>query len=127
MVPLLFIGGIGTTEILVILVIGLLIFGGRLPEVARSLGKSFTEFRRGMRGITDEIEREPDPYPPPRGAPRLPPARPSAPDPTAGESAPALAAPPPPAAPAPPAPIATQDSPPAGEASAPGEGQTPKS
>jgi sec-independent protein translocase protein TatA len=40
----------------VLLVIGLLLFGKRLPEVGRSLGKGIVEFKRGLKGIEDEIE-----------------------------------------------------------------------
>jgi sec-independent protein translocase protein TatA len=36
-------------------VVAVLLFGSRLPSVARSLGKSFIEFKKGMRGIEDEI------------------------------------------------------------------------
>ncbi|MCX5643576.1 MAG: twin-arginine translocase TatA/TatE family subunit [Phycisphaerae bacterium] len=43
----------GSGELLVILVIALLIFGRRLPEVARSLGKSVNEFKKGMREFQD--------------------------------------------------------------------------
>ena len=40
----------------VIVVIGLLLFGKRLPEVGRSLGKGIVEFKRGIKGIEDEVE-----------------------------------------------------------------------
>ena len=46
----------GTTEWIVLLVLGLLIFGRRLPEVGRSLGRGIVEFKKGIRGIEDEIE-----------------------------------------------------------------------
>ncbi|MCX5632550.1 MAG: twin-arginine translocase TatA/TatE family subunit [Phycisphaerae bacterium] len=49
-------GSIGWAELLVVLVIALLIFGKRLPDVARSLGKSLTEFKKGMNETKDEIE-----------------------------------------------------------------------
>ncbi len=45
----------GGMEWIVILVIGLLLFGRRLPEVARSLGKSIVEFKKGMSDVRDEI------------------------------------------------------------------------
>ncbi len=48
----------GATEWIVLLVLGLLIFGRRLPEVGRSLGRSIVEFKRGIKGIDDDIEDE---------------------------------------------------------------------
>ncbi len=48
-----FIQNIGGPEWMVILVIALLIFGRRLPEVARSLGQSVNEFKKGMREFQD--------------------------------------------------------------------------
>ncbi|MDP7028975.1 MAG: twin-arginine translocase TatA/TatE family subunit [Phycisphaerales bacterium] len=48
----------GGWEWIVILVIGLLIFGRRLPEVGKSIGKSIVEFKRGVKGIHEEIEAE---------------------------------------------------------------------
>ncbi|QDU56201.1 Sec-independent protein translocase subunit TatA/TatB [Aeoliella mucimassa] len=47
--------GIGNTELIIIGVVALLLFGSRLPEVARSLGKSLTEFKKGVQGLQDEF------------------------------------------------------------------------
>ncbi|MBX3354540.1 MAG: twin-arginine translocase TatA/TatE family subunit [Phycisphaeraceae bacterium] len=49
----------GFWEILLILMAGLLLFGRRLPEVGRSLGRSIVEFKQGMRDVKSEIDREP--------------------------------------------------------------------
>jgi len=35
----------------------LLVFGNRLPSVMRSLGKSVTEFKKGVSGIEDDIDQ----------------------------------------------------------------------
>src|SRR5881227_3736853 len=43
-------------EWLVIAALGLLIFGKRLPEVGRSLGKGIVEFKKGIKGVQDEID-----------------------------------------------------------------------
>ncbi len=43
------------TEMVVLGIIGLLLFGSRLPEVARSLGKGMREFKEGMSGIQGEF------------------------------------------------------------------------
>jgi sec-independent protein translocase protein TatA len=47
--------GISPFQMLVVGVIALLLFGNRLPSVARSLGKSLTEFKKGMQGVQDEF------------------------------------------------------------------------
>ena len=52
-----FIGNVGPLEITLVLVVALLIFGRRLPEIARSLGRSITEFRRGVHEMGEEIEQ----------------------------------------------------------------------
>lgn len=46
----------GGTEWIVIGVIALLIFGRRLPDVARSVGKSIVEFKKGLRDVKDDID-----------------------------------------------------------------------
>ena len=51
------IGMPGVTEWIIIGAIGLLIFGKRLPEVGRSLGKGIVEFKKGLKGIDEEIEQ----------------------------------------------------------------------
>jgi len=47
---------LGWMEMVVLLVLGLLIFGRRLPEVGKSLGKGIVEFRKGLKGIEDEVQ-----------------------------------------------------------------------
>lgn len=54
--PLGFVGMPGPTELMIIAGIALLIFGNRLPSVMRSLGKSVTEFKKGVAGVEDEID-----------------------------------------------------------------------
>src|SRR3972149_5882319 len=46
----------GPMELMIILLIGVLLFGKRLPEVGRSLGKGIVEFKKGVRGIEDELD-----------------------------------------------------------------------
>ena len=46
----------GPVEILIIAMIALLLFGKRLPEVARSLGRSMVEFKKGMSSIEQEVD-----------------------------------------------------------------------
>jgi sec-independent protein translocase protein TatA len=45
--------GMGPMELLIVLVVALLLFGNRLPSVARSLGRSMVEFKKGMHDIDD--------------------------------------------------------------------------
>ncbi len=56
-------GKLGWSEILALLALGLLFFGGasRLPEIARSLGKSIQEFKKGF---SDKDSKGPTSSPP---------------------------------------------------------------
>jgi sec-independent protein translocase protein TatA len=47
--------GLGAMEVAVLGVIAVILFGRKLPEVAKSLGKSVTEFQKGMRGLEEGI------------------------------------------------------------------------
>jgi sec-independent protein translocase protein TatA len=48
--------GLGPQEMLIVGVVAVLLFGKRLPEVGRSLGKGIVEFKKGIRGIEDEVD-----------------------------------------------------------------------
>ncbi len=51
--------GIGLPEILVILVVALIVVGpSKLPELAKSLGKAFNEFKRMADEVKDTIQEE---------------------------------------------------------------------
>ncbi len=54
---LLFLGNIGGTEIIIIAIIILLLFGGKkIPELMQGLGKGVKSFKKGMKDIEDDIE-----------------------------------------------------------------------
>lgn len=56
---LLFIGGIGLGEIVVIALICLLFFGGKkIPEMMKGLGKGVKSFKDGMNGVEEEKTEE---------------------------------------------------------------------
>lgn len=61
MSKLLFLGNIGTTEIIIIALIILLLFGGRkIPEMMRGIGKGIRSFKEGMKDINEEIKKDSD-------------------------------------------------------------------
>ena len=47
---------LGPMEMIMIAIVGLLIFGNRLPDVGRSLGKGLVEFKKGLKGVQDDME-----------------------------------------------------------------------
>ena len=49
--------GISSSELVLILLIALLLFGGKkIPELARSVGKGISEFKKGVKEIENEVE-----------------------------------------------------------------------
>ena len=48
--------GLGPMELLIFGTIAVLLFGKRLPEVGRSLGKSIVEFKKGMNDLKSEVD-----------------------------------------------------------------------
>ena len=49
--------GMGPTEFVVIGLVAMLLFGKRLPELGRGLGRSISEFKKGMKESSLEVER----------------------------------------------------------------------
>jgi len=68
--------GLGVQEMLLLLLLGVLLFGRKLPDIGRSLGKTVIEFKKGIGGMEDEINTassgasrtvaEPEPIRPPQ-------------------------------------------------------------
>lgn len=52
-----FTGMPGPLEMLIVAAIILLLFGNRLPSVMRSLGRGVVEFKKGIQGIEEEVEK----------------------------------------------------------------------
>jgi len=73
-----FIGMDSPIHWIILIGIGVLLFGKRLPEVGRSLGKGIVEFKKGLKGLEDEVEgtttvnrQEPAALEPPRPPQRV--------------------------------------------------------
>ncbi len=60
----------GWGEMLLLGVVGLLIFGKRLPEVGKNLGRGIVEFKKGLSGVKDEIDSAGQLPPTSSGAPQ---------------------------------------------------------
>lgn len=64
--------GLGMQELVIVGVVAVLLFGKRLPEVARSLGHSYREFKRGLVDLQSSVdvrELRESYYAPPKPAP----------------------------------------------------------
>ena len=52
---------LGMTEIIIIAIVVLVLFGGKkLPELMHGVGKGIRDFKKGMKGIEDEIKKDID-------------------------------------------------------------------
>jgi len=56
MTPLFGFFSLGAQEMVILLIIGVLLFGRKLPEVGRYLGKGIIEFKKGIRGLEDDVD-----------------------------------------------------------------------
>ena len=53
-------GGIGSFEMVLLGIVAVILFGGRLPEVARSLGQTYSQFRKGLDDLNSNFDQEMD-------------------------------------------------------------------
>ena len=54
---LLFLGNLGTGEIVIIAIVVLLLFGGKkIPELMKGIGKGVKNFKAGVKGLEDDIK-----------------------------------------------------------------------
>jgi len=60
LLPLAFIGSLGPWEVIGIVIVALLLFGKRLPSVAKSAGKAVVQFKKGLKDVEDEIDSSGD-------------------------------------------------------------------
>ena len=61
MTNLLFLGNLGTGEIIIIALVLLLLFGGKkIPELMRGIGKGIRSFKDGMNEVKEEIDKPVD-------------------------------------------------------------------
>jgi sec-independent protein translocase protein TatA len=56
--------GLGPQELLLLIIVGVLLFGRKLPDLGRSLGKTVVEFKKGIKGLEDEVSNDAPAYRP---------------------------------------------------------------
>jgi sec-independent protein translocase protein TatA len=54
----------GPWEIAVLVILGVMLFGRKLPEVGKFLGKGIVEFKKGLKGLEDEVDTSATTAPP---------------------------------------------------------------
>lgn len=59
--------GLGFQELMIVGIVAVLLFGKRLPEVAKSLGQSYSQFRKGLNELQSSINYT-DTYTPPKSS-----------------------------------------------------------
>jgi sec-independent protein translocase protein TatA len=64
----------GMGEMVILAVVGVLVFGKRLPDVGKSMGKGILEFKKALSGVKNEIDDAGKPTPPETGPQNAPPA-----------------------------------------------------
>ncbi len=57
---------LGPWEIMVVMLVAVMLFGGRLPKIARTVGKGFFDFKKNIRDLQDEVYRQD--YDPPKAS-----------------------------------------------------------
>ena len=55
-----FFGQLGWTELILLGAVAVLLFGNRLPELGRSLGKGIVEFKKGIKDVEKDIDQSSD-------------------------------------------------------------------
>ena len=76
MTPLLALFSLSPMEIIILLGIGVLLFGRKLPDVGRYLGKGIVEFKKGMKGLEDDVDSPASAAPRPDALPMQAPSPP---------------------------------------------------
>lgn len=69
-------GGMSLWHWMIVAAIGILVFGRKFPDIGRSLGKGIVEFKKGLKGLEDDLDTTSAASSRPAEAPVLEPPRP---------------------------------------------------